>query len=279
MAFLGEKDLFYEKDGAVWMKTQQFGDDKDRVLIKKGGEETYFLSDIAYHYNKFSMRQFKKVINLWGADHGGYVDRLQAAVKALGHEGKLDIIVVQMVRLISGGKEVKMSKRKGNFITLEELVDEVGLDAARFFFLMYTPNTHMNFDLDLAKEKSEKNPVYYVQYAHARICSIMENIKKKGRVNFKDNKPPHYEQAQELLLIKELVKLPDVLAEITHDYQVQRLPFLAIDIAKKFHNFYAQCRVIDNDQVNADRVKLIAATRIILQNVLGLMGIEAPKKM
>ncbi|MEK7134964.1 MAG: arginine--tRNA ligase, partial [Patescibacteria group bacterium] len=164
---LMKSDFIYEKDGATWMKTSELGDSEDRVLIKKDGNETYFLSDILYHYDKFKTRKFDKVIDIWGADHHGYAPRLKAALKALNiPEENLDIIIIQLVRLTSDGKEVKISKRAGTFVTLEELISEVGLDAARFFFLMYSPNTHMDFDMALAKERSAKNPVYYVQYAH-----------------------------------------------------------------------------------------------------------------
>jgi len=174
MEDLMRKDLIYEKDGATWIKTSQLGDSEDRVLIKKDGSETYFLSDILYHFDKFKIRKFNKVVDIWGADHHGYAPRLRAALKALGlPEDNLEIIISQLVRLVKDDKEVKISKRAGNFVTLEELVGEVGLDAARFFFLMYSPDTHMDFDMALVKERSEKNPVYYAQYAHARISSIL----------------------------------------------------------------------------------------------------------
>jgi len=181
MEDLMRRDFIYEKDGATWMKTSQLGDSKDRVLIKKDGSETYFLSDILYHFDKFKIRKFDKVIDIWGADHHGYAPRLKAALKALGlPEDNLEIIITQLVRLVKNGKEVKISKRAGVFIKLEELIDEVGLDAAKFFFLMYSPNTHMDFDMELAKQRSEKNPVYYVQYAHARITSILRKVKSKN---------------------------------------------------------------------------------------------------
>ena len=178
---LKEKDLIYEKEGATWFKSTEFGDDKDRVVVKSTGEKTYFGSDIAYHKEKLD-RGFDKLIDIWGADHHGEVARTKGALEALGYKDKLDIILTQFVRVIKDGKEMKMSKRAGTYVSVDDLIDEVGKDATRFFFLMHSADTHMNFDLDLAKEKSEKNPVYYVQYAHARIASILrkaENLKLK----------------------------------------------------------------------------------------------------
>lgn len=269
---LKEKDLTYEKEGALWFKSKTYGDDKDRVLIKKDGAPTYFASDIAHHEDNFKTNS--KKINILGADHHGEIPRLQAAMKALGHEGKLDIILVQFVRLMEGGFEIKMSKRSGTFITLEELVDEVGQDVARFFFLMYAASSHLDFDLSLARKKSEKNPVFYVQYAHARICSIMDKLKK-----IKNKKTKDLEHPAEISLIKELIKFPDILCDISQSYEVHHLPFYAIEIAKKFHNFYTQCRVIDQEVVHENRLQLIQTTQVILKNALELMGIVAPKKM
>lgn len=274
---LKEKDLTYEKEDALWFKSSGFGDDKDRVLIKNDGAPTYFASDIAHHEVNFLTNS--KKINILGADHHGDVPRLQAAMSALGYQGKLDIILVQFVRLVEGGFEVKMSKRGGSFITLEELVDEIGLDVARFFFLMYSTATHMDFDLSLARKKSEKNPVFYVQYAHARICSIMKKLKiKKGQAKPKSNETELNHPA-ELALAKELIKFPDLLLKISQNYEIHRLPFYAVEIAKKFHNFYTQCRVIDQGEVNQARLELIQATQVVLKNVLSLMGVTAPKKM
>ncbi|MFA6272449.1 MAG: arginine--tRNA ligase [Patescibacteria group bacterium] len=272
---LKEKGLTYEQDGAVWFKSTEFGDDKDRVLIKKDGRPTYFATDIAHHEVNFETNSRK--INILGADHHGEIPRLQAALKALGYEGRLDVIFVQLVRLLEGGYEVKMSKRSGTFITLEELIEEVGLDVARFFFLMYAVSTHMDFDLSLARKKSSKNPVYYVQYAHARICSIMEKLKKEeGTLNkFK----AELKHPSELILAKELTKFPDLLQEISRSYEVHRLPFYTIEIAKKFHDFYAQCKVIEEGNLNEERLQLIQATQITLQNALSLMGVSAPVKM
>lgn len=272
---LKEKGFTFEQDGALWFKSTEFGDDKDRVLIKSDGRPTYFATDVAHHEVNFSTNS--KKINILGADHHGEIPRLKAALKALGHEDKLDVIFVQFVRLMEGGYEVKMSKRSGAFITLEELVDEVGLDVVRFFFLMYTISTHMDFDLSLARKKSSNNPVFYVQYAHARICSIMEKLKKEeGSLNKVEAELKH---PTELTLAKELIKFPDLLREIGQSYEVHRLPFYTIEIAKKFHEFYAQCKVIEEGNLNESRLKLIQAAQITLHNALTLMGVTTPKKM
>jgi len=273
---LKEKGLLYKSEGAIWLRTKQFGDDKDRVLIKANEEPVYFLSDIAYHWNKFSKRKFDKVIDIWGADHHGYVDRMQAAMKIFGFDGRLDIIISQLVRLIRKGEEVKMSKRSGTFITLEELVDEVGVDAARFFFLMYDFGTHMDFDLDLAKKKSKDNPVYYVQYAHARICSIIK--KTKGLQLIKSNAQEAL-QPSELILMRELLKWPEIVLEASHNYQINKIPFYAIELATKFHDFYTRCKVIKGKEADERRLNLIFGTRIVLKNVLTAMGVSAPEKM
>ncbi|MBU1075425.1 arginine--tRNA ligase [Patescibacteria group bacterium] len=272
---LKEKGHTFEKDGALWFKSTEFGDDKDRVLIKSDGSPTYFATDVAHHVVNYETNS--KKINILGADHHGEIPRLKAALKALGYEDRLDVIFVQFVRLIEGGYEVKMSKRSGAFITLEELVEEVGVDVVRFFFLMYTVSTHMDFDLSLARKKSSKNPVFYVQYAHARICSIMEKLKKEEG-SLKKVKTG-LEHPSELILAKELIKLPDLLEEISQSYEVHRLPFYSIEIAKKFHEFYAQCKVIDEGNINEGRLELIRAAQITLQNVLSLMKVTAPRKM
>lgn len=274
LALLIEKGLTYEQDGATWFRTTQFGDDKDRVLVKSDGEKTYFLSDIALRYNRFVQRKVGREVLFLGADHHGYMRRLQAAVAALGFPGKLDIVIVQFVRLMKEGVEVKMSKRAGNVIVIDELVDEVGIDAARFFFLMHAANTHMDFDLDLAKEKSDKNPVYYVQYAHARICSIMKKTKglpqKKGAA---------LAEPSALGLVKQLLRLPSLVEEVARTYEVQKLPFYAVELATAFHDFYGKVRVIDEGTVDERRLALVEATKTVLAITLKLMGISAPEKM
>lgn len=279
LGVLKKKELVYEKDGAWWLKTSaqnESDDDKDRVLVKSDGSKTYFLADIAYHWNKFHDRKFDRVINLWGADHHGYVARMKSAMTMLGYPGQLEILLMQMVRLIENGQEKRMSKRQGIYVLLEDLIDEVGLDVARFFFLMHTNNKSMDFDLGLAKEKSNKNPVFYVQYAHARICSIFKKVKKsKSQKVNKDYKL----QAAEKELIKELIKWPELIQEVAQNYEVHKICFYTIGLADKFHDFYENCQVIENNTVNKFRLDLILATQQVLQNSLRCLGVSAPKKM
>ena len=274
--FFKKKNFSYEKDGALWFKSNEFGDDKDRVLIKENGESTYFLSDAAYLKNKIK-RGFKKLFFFWGADHFGYINRIKAVAKSLGFDQKgICIVVMQLVRLVREGKEVKMSKRTGSYVTLEELIKEVGLDVARFFFLTRSPNTHLSFDLDLAKKQSEKNPVYYIQYAHARICSIID---KAGSLKTSSRKI-QLEHPSEISLAKLLIKLPEVVEDTGEDYQVQRLPQYALDLATVFHRFYRDCRVVSDDKnLTSSRLSLVLAVQIVLKNTLDLMGISAPEKM
>ncbi|MEK7447262.1 MAG: arginine--tRNA ligase, partial [Patescibacteria group bacterium] len=231
------KKLTYEKDNALWLKTTEFGDDKDRVLVKKDGEKTYFANDIAYHFDKFAKRKFDKVVDLWGADHHGYVARMQAATEAMGFGGKLDIIIFQMVRLIKDGKEYRMSKRKGNYVTMDDLLDEIGAkdaaDVARFFFVSRDFDTHMDFDLDLAKDTSEKNPVYYVKYAYARINGILRNTK----VDFSKPDLSLITEPAEIDLIKKISELPEIVESVISDkkYPVHKFTYYISEIAEKFH--------------------------------------------
>lgn len=275
LKILHEKKLTFEEGGSIWFKSTAFGDDKDRVLVKADGEYTYFLSDII-HKAYLSAPKFDKLILLLGADHHGYQARLQAAMSAFDQKDKLDIIIFQLVRLLDQGREVKMSKRAGTYVALEELIDEVGLDAARFFFNMYSPNTHIDFDLELAKEKSSKNPVYYVQYAHARLCSILTKAPAtKNQADLSLLVEP-----EELALTKKLLQFDDLVAEISSNYAVQQLPYYAIAIAELFHKFYEKHKVISEYQdLTAARIKLIQATRITLANTLKLLGVSAPEKM
>lgn len=279
--FLKKKNLIFEKDGAVWFRSTDFGDDKDRVLIRATEkttyeEETYLLSDIAYLRNKLK-RKFGRLIVFLGAEHHGYVPRLKAAVKALDYDPRILIpIVYQLVRLIKDGQEVRMSKRSGNFVTIEDLLDEINNDVARFFFLSRSADSHLNFDLNLAKTQSEKNPVYYVQYAHARICSILRKSKMleaKPRTDLLGH-------PTELKLIRQLIRLPEVIEDTAKDYQVQRLPQYAVDLATAFHQFYRDCKVLSEvEGLQQARLSLVLATKIVLENTLSLMGISAPEKM
>lgn len=278
---LFDKDYFYGKDGAVWFNASQFGDEKDRVVRKSTGEVTYFGGDIAYHRNKFE-RGFSRAVDIWGADHHGDVKRVLGAMEALGHKGKLKIILNQLLRVIKDGQEFRMSKRKGTYVSIDDLLEEVGRDAVRFFFLMYSSDTHMTFDLDLAKEQSEKNPVYYVQYAHARICSIIKKSKEDGE----GDKGKRIDlglltHEKELALMREMGKFPELIEEIAQNCEVHRLPHYAIKLADKFHSFYAVCQVVDkqNPALTVARLSLIKSAKIVLGETLRLIGVSVPDKM
>jgi len=276
---LVKKGVTYEKEGALWLKTSAHGDDKDRVIITSEGLPTYFLVDISYHYDKFE-RGFDRAIDILGADHHGYVPRLQAAMALLGHAGKLEIIITQFVRLLKDGREMKMSKRLGTYVAMDDLLAEVGHDAARFFFLMRSVDTHMDFDADLAKERSKKNAVFYVKYAHARIASILKKAKGKAKINPKKINYALLEHPTELELLCELMRFPEVIEAIADDYQVLRLPNYAISLADAFHRFYEQSRVItDNHDLTKARIALLLGTQIVLRKALDIMNIDAPQKM
>ncbi len=274
LELLRAKGLTYVQDGATWFRTTTFGDDKDRVLVKSDGSYTYLAPDVALRLDRFVRRKFDREIILLGADHHGYEGRLKAAVAALGFPGKIEVRFMQLVRLLRGGQELKMSKRAGTYVALEELIADVGLDAARFFFLLHAPETHMDFDLDLAKERSEQNPVYYVQYAHARIASI---IRKARRLPTK--RGASLAEPAELGLIQSLLRLPDLVTELAASLDVHKLPFYARDLATAFHAFYTKVRVIDEGTVDERRLALVRATQLVLARTLGLMGVSAPDKM
>jgi len=278
LEFLKKKKLIYEKEKAIWFKSSYFGDERDRVVVKSDGWKTYLAGDIALHQYKFKNKKFDKIIDIWGADHYGDVPGLQAGVSALGFKGKLDIILLQFVTLFEKGKEIKMSKRLGTFVTMDELIDMVGIDAVRFFFLQKSADTHVNFDLELAKEQSEKNPVYYIQYANARIHSILAKLKiknKKSKINFRLLNHP-----SELNLIKQLIRFPEIIEDTAKDYQVQRITQYSLDLASSFHRFYRDCRVISDDKkLSQARLSLVLVSKTILESTLNLMGISAPEKM
>ncbi len=281
LEFLEKKGFLYKKDGATWFKSSQFTDKRDRVIVKSDGWKTYLAGDLALHRYKFEKKKFDRAINIWGADHYGDVAGLQAGLEALGHKGRLDIILCQFITLLEKGERKKMSKRKGIYVTMDELLTEVGSDVVRFFFLQKSADTHLNFDLALAKEQSEKNPVFYIQYAHARICSIIKKLEEQNsklKVTAKNLKLLGHQS--ELKLIKQLIRLPEIVEDTAKDYQVQRLPRYAIELANAFHRFYTDCRVISEDiSLSQARLSLVMATKIILKNVLDLMGILAPEHM
>ncbi len=279
---LKQKNLIYQRDGATWLKTTKFSDDKDRVLIRESGEPTYFYSDVAYHHNKFN-RGFNKVINIWGADHHGYIKRMKAAVQALGYSSdSLEVIIGQLVNLLRGGEPVRMSKRTGEMVTLDELIDEVGVDAVRYFFTMRSTDTPLDFDIELAKEESQNNPVYYVQYAYARICSILKFGKEKGF------NPEELEKADlslikedsEFALIKKLAELEDLIEKIVEKKSPYLLCSYIEEVANLFHIFYTKCRVITEDrELSQARLALICAVKVVISNVLSLIGVTAPQSM
>ncbi len=275
-ALFKRKNFVFEDDGAMWLKTTAFGDDKDRVIVTKEGNPTYFLAD-AGHYLETKQRGFNTKINILGPDHYGYVARIQAVAKILGFK-ESTVLVTQAIRLMEKGELVKMSKRKGKFVTFEELVNEVGVDVARFFFLMIAPETHMDFDLTLAKERSQKNPVYYVQYAYVRAKNILTKMKiTTAPKNFDIMK---LTTSQDVNLIRELARFPEIIEDAARDYGVHRLTRYASELAKTFHNFYEAERVAGEEKKIRDaRVALVTATCIVFENLFSTIGISAPKKM
>jgi arginyl-tRNA synthetase len=279
VALLKEKNLTFEQDGALWLRTTQFGDDKDRVLTKSDGTQTYFASDCGYILSKME-RGFTLFIETWGADHHGYIGRFKAAAQALGFTGNIHFLIVQLVKVVKDGVEVRMSKRAGNVVTIDELIETVGHDVARFFFLMYAPETHMNFDLGLAEERSQKNPVYYVQYAHARLSSILRKAEEEGLEAERGNLTLLTHE-KERGLIRELLFFPELIEAVATDFSVHKLPQYAMRLADKFHSFYDVCRVIDVEQseLTKARLQLVRATRAVLAETLTLMGISAPERM
>lgn len=280
IAELKSKGHIYEKDGALWLASTKFGDDKDRVVVRENGEPTYLAADIAYHKNKFD-RGFGQLINLWGADHHGYVARVKAAMQMLGYDAdKLKIIFLQMVSLFRGGEAVKMSKRAGTAIPLRELMDEVGTDAARYFFLMRSTDSQLDFDLDLAKSQSSENPVYYVQYAHARICSIFRQAKEVGLTFVDAPKFSLMNSSAELDLINKIFEYPDEVEKAAVEFAPQRIARYVYDLASTFSAFYRDCRIlgVETDLAQA-RLALVKITRHTIAHALNLLGVSAPERM
>ncbi len=277
LAVLQKSGKVFEKEGATWLKTTDFADDKDRVLLTSDGFPTYFLAD-AGHYLETKTRGFSAKINILGPDHFGYVKRIQAAGELLGFKNS-QIIITQTVRLVRGGKEVKMSKRKGEFVTFADLLKEVGPEMARYFFLEKSPDSHLDFDLDLAKKRSSKNPVYYIQYAHTRAASILRKTKNPNpKLQIADCKL--LKEAEELRLIKKLIQFSEIVEDTANDYQVHRIPRFALELARIFHHFYEKHRVVTGAfRLTKARLSLVFGTRIILKSLLGLMGMVAPEKM
>jgi arginyl-tRNA synthetase len=282
LADLKRKGYIYEKDGAEWLKTTEFGDDKDRVIRRRNEQHTYFGSDIAYHEQKFS-RGFSRVIDIWGADHHGYIPRMKAAVQILDRKkGDLEILLIQLVNVLRGGKPVAMSKRGGEFVTLREVLQEVGRDAARFIFLMRRCDSPLDFDLELAKQQSNENPVYYVQYAHARVCSLEETATKQGvtigEPSEVDLKP--LELPEELTLMKQLSLYPALVWTSVKSYEPHRLTFYLQELSANLHNYYYHHRILTDDlHRSMARLALMLGVRVVIANALRLLGVTAPKRM
>lgn len=280
---LVESGMAYEKDGAIWLKSTEFGSEKDDVLVRQNGIPTYFAADIAYHRNKIETRGFDLCINIWGADHHGHIARMKGALEAVGQNSdKLMVLIIQLVRLMSEGEPVRMSKRTGKMITLSDLIEDIGVDAARFFFNMRAAGSHMDFDLDLAKKQNNDNPVFYVQYAHARICSIIRLLADEG------TKVPEMKAVdlgvlnakEELELMKKLGELPEEITNAATGFEPSNLTRYVIDLASCFHSFYSACRVKDDDiRVREARLKLVDSTRAVIKIVLDILGVSAPEQM
>jgi arginyl-tRNA synthetase len=286
-SILRESDYLSERDGATWFNSTMLGDDKDNVVIRSNGEPTYFASDIAYHYNKFVKRGYDAVVDIWGADHQGHVPRMLSAVEALGIDrSRLTVLISQMVSLKGAGESegevAKLSKRSGNLVTLKELAEEVGADACRFFFLARTPSTQMEFDLELAKKESSENPVYYVQYAHARNASIL-NLARERKIDWSSGDVSLLTHPAELELIRAMLRLPELVDQMARALEPHHLPHYATDLANSFHNFYENCRVVsskeEDNAISAARLKLVESAQVVFRRTLELMGMSAPDRM
>ena len=282
LGWLREKGFIYEKDGAVWLKSSAFQDEKDRVIVKQNGDQTYFCSDIAYHQNKIH-RGFESLIDLFGADHHGYVPRMQAVMQALGYDRDVfKALLVQFVSLKRGGEKVAMSTRSGEFVTLKEVVDEVGVDATRYFFLSRSSDSHLDFDLELAKKETPENPVFYIQYAHARICNVFRKAKDQGIAvpGYSDVDLTPLVEDEEFALIKDILAFPEVIEKSALAKEVHRISHYLHDLVAGFHSYYNKHRVVtENKSLTLARLFLLHCLRITIQNGLAVMGISAPEKM
>lgn len=282
IAYLQDRGYLFEAEDALWFKSTEFGDDKDRVIVKSDGSYTYVTADIAYHHDKLK-RGYTKLINIWGPDHHGYIGRMVAAIQALGYgEDTLEVLILQYVALLRDGQQVKMSKRAGEFITMQDLVDEVGKDAARFFFLNRSPESHLDFDLDLAVEQSSENPVFYVQYAHARIASILRQAGEMG-IDLPNTAQVDLNLLQhdsETALLKQLAALPDEILMAALQREPHRLTRYALDLASLFHSFYTHCHILGEEPKLRDaRLVLVQGVQLVLKKVLSTLGVDAPEQM
>ncbi len=277
-----ERGIIYEKDGALWFKTSDLGDEKDRVVVRQNGQTTYFASDIAYHEDKYR-RGFQRVIDVWGADHHGYIPRMQAAIEACGHKrNQFQVILVQLVNLLRGGQPVAMSTRAGEFVTLRDVIDEVGKDAARFIFLTRHYESPLDFDLEVAKQQTNENPVYYVQYVHARISSIIRKAVENGMadVQWDETAIARLVELEEIQLIKTLAQYPETVAASAEKLEPHRITFFLMNLAAAFHAYYNKHRVLSEDPVlSRGRLVLVESIRKVIRNGLALLGVDAPDKM
>tara|TARA_B100000953_G_scaffold20553_1_gene17119 strand:+ start:668 stop:2416 length:1749 start_codon:yes stop_codon:yes gene_type:complete len=283
IAKLNDKSWIYQKDGAKWFRSSKLGDEKDRVLERENGQKTYFASDIAYHLSKFE-RGYKKIINIWGADHHGYIERVKASMKALDYPPEaITILLVQFATLFRGKEKLQMSTRSGEFITLKELIKEVGKDAARFFYIMRKNEQHLDFDLELAKSESNDNPVYYIQYAHARICSVFRQMNEKGYTFFQSKKLSDLStltEDHEIKLLRSLAKYPDVIESAAVSFEPHQLAYYLKDLANDFHTYYNVNQfLVEDDLIRNARLSLIDATRQVIRNGLLQLGVSSPEEM
>ena len=283
IAKLNDKSWIYQKDGAKWFRSSKLGDEKDRVLERENGQKTYFASDIAYHLSKFE-RGYKKIINIWGADHHGYIERIKASMKALDYPPEaIRILLVQFATLFRGKEKLQMSTRSGEFITLKELINEVGKDAARFFYIMRKNEQHLDFDLELAKSESNDNPVYYIQYAHARICSVFRQMNEKGYTFFQSKKLSDLStltEDHEIKLLRSLAKYPDVIESAAVSFEPHQLAYYLKDLANDFHTYYNVNQfLVEDDLIRNARLSLIDATRQVIRNGLLQLGVSSPEEM
>ncbi|MGA9177406.1 MAG: arginine--tRNA ligase [Desulfobacterales bacterium] len=277
-----EKNIIYEKDGALWFKTTDFGDEKDRVVVRKNGQTTYFASDIAYHMDKFK-RGFHRVIDVWGADHHGYIPRVTGAIEASGlNRDRFSVILVQLVNLLREKEPVAMSTRAGEFVTLKEVVKEVGRDAARFIFLTRHYESPLDFDLELAKKKTNDNPVFYVQYVHARISSILRKSRERGldELEWDETAVTMLQEPEEINLMKAMTRYPEVVEDSATYMEPHRITFYLMDLASSFHAYYNKHRVLSDDPLlSKGRLYLVLAVQKVIRNGLTLLGVSAPEKM
>jgi arginyl-tRNA synthetase len=284
MEKLHQAGYLYRAEGAVWFRATEFGCDKDEVVVRSNGLPGYFASDIAYHYDKFVLRAFDWVIDVWGADHQGHVPRMFAMLKALDLDpDALRLIIYQMVTVIQGGENVILSKRAGTLVFLSEILDDVGPDATRFFLLQRSADSQMDFDVDLAKKQSDENPVYYVQYAHARIASVLRTAQERGWTDWSDGDVSLLTHPLELDLIRKMLQLPEIVERAAQELAPHHLCYYAQELASAFHSFYRECRVVSSEPadkaITKARLKLVCAAQHVLANTLHIIGVEAPDSM